>query len=302
MILNMINNINSFVIYLALVLIGLCLGSFAGATVWRMRARQLLFDEKNDDITELEIKELKKIKKIVKSPKLKDRSQCLNCSYQLRWFDLIPLISWLSLKGKCRKCRKPIGYLEPLIEFGVAIFFVVSFVVWPYSFDMIGLIRFVLWLIAGVILSIAVAYDMKWFLIPNKISFAVIGIGIINSLVVVLSAADILGTIMSILGSVLILSGIYCFVYFLSKGQWIGFGDVKLGLGLALMLADWNLAFIALFMANFIGCLIVIPPMIMKKIKRDSRIPFGPLLILGYVIAGLFGSCILNTYLSLLFL
>lgn len=302
MILNMITDINPFVIYLTLILVGLCLGSFAGASVWRLRARQLVNDEMNDDINNSEKRELKNIKKLIGGSLLRDRSKCLNCPYELKWFDMIPLLSWIFLKGKCRKCKVPIGYLEPIIEIGVMSFFVISYALWPYALtDVLGLTRFVIWLMSGVALAIAVAYDAKWFLIPDKINFTVIGLGVINSLLVVLSSTDKLGAVLSIVGSVLILSGIYCFVYFISKGKWIGFGDVKLGLGLALMLANWDFAFIALFSANFIGCLIVIPQMIAGKLRRDSRIPFGPLLILGYIIAGLIGNYILNVYFSLLF-
>jgi len=78
--------------------------------------------------------------------------------------------------------------------------------------------------------------------------------------------------------------------------MWIGFGDIKLGLGLALLLADWRLAFIALFAANLIGCLIVLPAMAMKKLKRNSHVPFGPLLIAGFVIAGLAGNYLMSLY------
>jgi len=302
MISGMLTNINSFVIYLALTLVGLCLGSFAGASVWRLRARQLLNDNANGDIDKTEKKELKRLNKLVKKSVFNDRSQCLNCQYQLRWFDMLPLISWLSLKGRCRKCRKPIGYLEPLIELGVMLFFVLSYLLWPYQLvDSLSVIRLVTWLIVGVALAIAVAYDAKWFLIPDKISFFVIGLGIVNALLVVLSSNDKLSAVLNLAGAIFILSGIYCIVYFISKGKWIGFGDVKLGLGLALLLTDWNLAFIALFSANLIGCFITIPSMMLGKLKRDSRIPFGPLLILGYLIAGLAGKYILGAYFSLLF-
>jgi leader peptidase (prepilin peptidase)/N-methyltransferase len=78
--------------------------------------------------------------------------------------------------------------------------------------------------------------------------------------------------------------------------MWIGFGDVKLCLGLALLLADWRLAFIALFAANLIGSLAVLPGLMMKKLKGNSHVPFGPLLIAGFLVAGLFGIHILDWY------
>jgi prepilin signal peptidase PulO-like enzyme (type II secretory pathway) len=85
------------------------------------------------------------------------------------------------------------------------------------------------------------------------------------------------------------------------KGQWIGFGDVKLGLALALLTADWQLAFIALFAANLIGCLLVIPGMITGKVTRTTRIPFGPLLIVGTVIAVIWGPALIQAYMTLAF-
>ena len=282
-------------IYLTLVLVGLCLGSFAGASVWRLRAYQLLHDKKNGE--HVDAGEYKDLEKLTKVSVTNDHSKCLHCSYVLRWYDMVPLVSWLILRGKCRKCHKPIGYLEPIIELGVATFFVLSFMFWPYSLiGLIGIARFILWLAAGVALAILFAYDTKWSLLPDKINFTVIGIGLANASILLLGSQNKIGTLLNIVGSVLILSGIYFALYLISKGKWIGFGDIKLGLGLALLLADWKLAFIALFAANLVGCLIVIPAMVAKKLKRDSHVPFGPLLIVGFVIAGLLGNYLVNLY------
>ena len=192
---------------------------------------------------------------------------------------------------------KSIGYLEPLIEIGVAVFFVLSYALWPYPLDNnLGLARLVLWLIAGVGLAILFAYDKMWSLLPDSVNFAVIGVGAVSALLVVIGSPDQIGTISSIIGSIAILSGLYWVLYMISHGMWIGFGDIKLGLGLALLLADWRLAFIALFAANLIGCLIVLPAMAMKKLKRNSHVPFGPLLIAGFVIAGLVGNYLISLY------
>ena len=114
---------------------------------------------------------------------------------------------------------------------------------------------------------------------------------------VIINSPNKLGTLYSVLGSTLILSGLYYVIYKFSKGKWVGGGDWQLALGLALLLADWRIAFMALFAANFIGCLIVIPAMAMKKLKRNSRVPFGPLLIAGSFVALITG----NYFISLLF-
>jgi leader peptidase (prepilin peptidase)/N-methyltransferase len=274
----------SSIILIGLVLFGLVLGSFSGATVWRLRARQLVADKKNGD--PFDHVEYKKLKNLAGEKISKDRSRCLQCGYELRWYDLIPLVSWLVLRGKCRNCRVSIGRMEPLVEIGTALFFALSFLLWPVALDGV----------AGVGLAIMFVYDSKWYLLPDKINFAVIGIGLVSAVLVVLESSDQLAAAMSVLGSVAILSGIYFALYFISKGRWIGFGDIKLGLGLGLLLADWQLAFLALFAANFIGSLVVIPLMASGKLKRNAHVPFGPFLIIGAVIAKLVGLGIVDFY------
>jgi len=285
----------NIVIYVGLALFGLVLGSFAGASVWRLRARQLVADKKaGEPVDKLEYAQLKQLAHVKTT---KDRSHCLHCGYELRWYDLIPLVSWLTLRGRCRHCRKPIGAMEPLIELGTGLFFVLSYMFWPVPLDGgLAIASIVTWLIAGVCLAILFAYDAKWFLLPDRISFAVIGLGLVSATLTVLGSADVVNAIANVLGAVAVLSGIYLVLYIVSKGRWIGFGDIKLGLGLGLLLADWQLAFIALFLANLIGCLYVIPLMIMGKLKRDSHVPFGPLLIAGAIIAQLAGPAIVAFY------
>lgn len=285
----------TIVIIVGLALFGLVLGSFAGATVWRLRARQLVADKKAGE--PVDHKEYIQLKKLASEKVSKDRSRCLHCSYELKWFDLIPLVSWLSLKGKCRNCRTPIGRMEPLIELGTAVFFVASFLFWPVELaSSLQIAIFVIWLISGVGLAVLFAYDAKWFLLPDRVNFAVIGLGLVSAILTIIASHNVIGALVSVLGSVAILSGLYFVLYIASKGRWIGFGDIKLGLGLGLLLADWKLAIIALFFANLIGCFIVIPLMITGKLKRDSRVPFGPLLIAGAIVTKLVGVTIAEFY------
>jgi leader peptidase (prepilin peptidase)/N-methyltransferase len=287
-----------FFIYGILIIFGLMFGSFAGASVWRLRARQLVEDKADGE--KVESKEYKKLLPLTKSTIRTDRSRCLQCEHPLAWYDLLPLVSWLSLRGKCRYCRAKIGWFEPLMEIGVALFFVASYVLWPESLmTTASVFQFVLWLLGGVLLAILFAYDLKWFLLPDVIVFPLVIIGTLIAGTEVITATDMVSTLISIAGSVTILSGLYFVLHKISKGQWIGFGDVKLCLGLALLLADWQLAFIALFAANLLGCLIVIPGMLMGKLSRTSRVPFGPLLIVGTVIAMLFGHWLLASYFGL---
>jgi leader peptidase (prepilin peptidase)/N-methyltransferase len=243
-------------------------------------------------------KEYELLKPLATAKISKDHSRCLHCGHHLKWYDMIPLVSWVSLKGHCRYCHKSIGALEPLVELGVAAFFVASYLLWstdlttPIEWTLFGL-----WLLAGVGWAMLFIYDLKWYLLPDSISFTVIGLGLISAILTVVTSGDPVSAIWNVVGSVGILSGLYLVLYVASKGRWIGFGDIKLGLGLGLFLADWQLAILALFLANLIGCLIVIPLLLTKKLKRNSRIPFGPLLIVGTIIAMLIGPNLVELYL-----
>ena len=273
------------------------MGSFVGATVWRLRAVQLREDKEEGSKHAAAKKQVSKLKK---ASLLHDRSVCLHCGHQLRWYDLVPLLSWLSLRGKCRYCKKPIGRFEPLIEILLAAFFVVSYVFWPLPLETtLEVARLVIWLVAGVAIAILAVYDFKWFLLPNRVMFPLIGVGVVYSLVVLALNQFSIDALMNIVYGCLILSGTYYLIYVLSSHQWVGFGDVKLGLALALLLADWQLSIMALFLANAIGTVLVLPLLLSGKLKRQAHIPFGPLLISGWLLSGLFGTQIVQWYLHI---
>lgn len=283
----------NIVITLLLFVLGSAMGSFAGASVWRLRAHQLRYDKKHNE--EYDKSEYSRLKKVIVRSVAKDRSRCLSCGHELSARDLIPVFSWVAQKGKCRYCKSRIGYFELIIEVSLGLLFAVSYFFWPFGLNSsVDVAFFVLWLITCVLLAVMFAYDAKWFLLPDALMNILIIIGLIWSLYVFSSGGYSLDTIYSIAGSVAILSGLYLFIYLISRGKWIGFGDVKLGLGLALILADWRLGFMALFLANLIGTIIVMPGLISGKLSRMQHIPFGPLMIAGFIIAFLFGYQILG--------
>ena len=289
------------VIAIILGLFGLLFGSFAGATVWRLRARQLAEDKaQGEHVEEKEFLQLKPLNEGTYTSK--DRSRCLHCGHQLAWYDLLPLVSWVSLRGKCRYCHKSIGWFEPLMEVAMAGFFVVSYLVWPEALQGWGVLRFALWLLIGVGLLILFAYDQKWFLLPDVVTFPLIGLASGMALIQVAQAPNHLTAVWSVAGAVAILSGLYLLLWWVSRGRWVGFGDVKLGLVLALVLGDWVLAFVALFAANLIGCLVIIPGLVSKRLERTSRVPFGPFLILGMVVAFFVGQPVIDWYTTLSFM
>ena len=260
-------------IVVALMLLGLCFGSFANATVWRIH--------KKKDI-------------------VNDRSECEQCHHKLAWYDLMPLASWLLLKGKCRYCQKPIRAELPLTELVVALLFVASYLTWPYALDSFGAFMLLaLWLVSLVLLTVLFIYDLKWLILPDRIVFPLIAVGALMAITRMALAIDVVGVFLGCLYGVLILSGLYLTLFIVSKGKWVGFGDVKLGVFLGLGLGSWELALLCLFLANFLGCLFVVPGMLLGKLQRTSRVPFGPFLIGGFLITALFGRRIIDWYFTL---
>lgn len=281
-------------------ILGAAFGSFAGAQIWRLRARQLVEDKKAGE--KVSAKELKKLSPLIKKVS-KDRSRCLSCGHVLAWYDLIPLVSWLSLRGKCRYCKKFIGWTEFLLEVGMAALFALSVVLWPMPLASFWqILTLVLWLAALVLLAILFVYDLKWLLLPDIVNIPFIVLGAVFAGIKLCLASDVTSALTSLLGAVFVLSGIYLLLYLFSKARygedktWVGFGDVKLGLGLSLFLGNWLLAFAALFAANLIGTILVLPSMLTGKLRGNSRISFGPLLIAGFLIVWLFSESILNWY------
>jgi len=297
----MIELMITVLISICLFLLGSALGSFAAATVWRLRVRQLADDKKAGLTVEgSEKTQVKRLAMRSKTAALKDRSICLHCGRELRAYDLIPVVSWVSTRGKCRTCKKPIGKMEILAEVLVGASFVVSYLVWPYVFDTQGIVYFVIWCIMLVLLAVHWMYDARWFLLLDRITIL---ITILALIFVSLRLADIpaplLGGELLGLGITLaVLPGFYGLLYVISRGGWIGFGDVKLLVPFALMLPSWEYGVLLIFLANLIGCLVLLPAMVSKKLSRTSRVPFGPFLIAAFVITVLFGQNILDFYIG----
>lgn len=261
---------------------GLCLGSFVNALVWRIYQH-----------------ELPKKKRAASDERLsltKGRSMCPSCKHELGLRDLVPVLSWLQLQGKCRYCRNPISWQYPVVELATAIIFLASFLLWPHEFDAEGIFLLVNWLAGVVLLMALLVYDARWMLLPNKLVFPFIGLGVLQTIVGATVFDGGIGYVLNSVGGLLVAGGIFFVLFQLSKGAWIGGGDVKLGYGLGLYLASPVLAFVLLFVASLLGLLAAIPGMLSKKVRMSSRIPFGPFLIIGCVLVMLFGADAVEWY------
>lgn len=292
-----------FLLSLVFGLIGAVFGSFSVAQVWRLRASQLQ-DEKSAG-EKIDSTEWKKLHSLVSKKVKNDRSHCLSCGYQLKWFDLIPIVSWISLGGKCRKCRSKIGALEFISEILMfALFAIIFFVFNPVSNGSVSVLasfRLDILLLAFIPLAIMFIYDMKWSLLPTKI------IWIFNCLAFIYWVSGFVGVrggfnLVSAINFVISMS-MFPLIYFVlakvSKEQWVGGGDWILAVGLVLILPNLPVfAIFLLFLSNVIGLLFAVFQSILRfrKVKRGTQIPFGPAMILAALILLIFQQHILVNF------
>lgn len=272
-------------IYIILGLLGMAFGSFVNAFVWRVYKQ---------DFSKTKDKSLKKKDLSV----LRGRSMCVHCHHTLAWYDLVPVFSWLSLKGTCRYCKKPIHWQYPIVELTTAALFVGSYLFWPLSFGVEGVVLLGLWLMALVLLIALGVFDAKWQFLPDRIVFPLIGISIVfASIRLLYPGVHSLG-IIGLGASVVIAGGLFYGLFVLSKGKLIGGGDGKLGIALGLLLGTPGLALLMLFVASLLGSLAALPGYI--KNKKNNRIAFGPFLITATIICFFFGASIIEWYLGVI--
>ena len=255
-------------IVLLLVGLGLIFGSFINALVWRLH-------EGKDWV--------------------KGRSECSLCHHPLAPKDLVPVFSWLSLGGKCRYCKKPIQD-SPIVELVLPILFAGSYSFWPEPLAGGGLFVFVLWLLFLVGFMALAVYDLRWFLLPDVIVFPLIGLAVFQVLGRPLFFDGSWSDVLSAVIGVAVISGLFYLIFEISKGKWIGFGDVKLGIVLGLLAGGALPALLVLFAASLLGMLVSLPLVIAGKADRKSHLPFGPLLIAGIIIVVLFGQGLIDWY------
>ncbi len=232
---------------------------------------------------------------------LTGRSICPNCKRMLMPKDLIPVVSWLWLRGKCRYCDKPISIQYPLVEFITAVLFIISYTFWPYEISGLGIAVFSLWLAILTGLIALAVYDLRWMILPNKLIFPLFILVVAVILLQAVVNSDY-GYIVSSLWGAIIGGGIFYVLFQVSDGKWIGGGDVKLGFLLGAITGGAIPAFIMLFVASLLGSLLSIPIIFKNRLNTKAKIAFGPFLILSSIIVILFGERIIELYNNLLML
>lgn len=223
----------------------------------------------------------------------KDRSHCESCKQDLKWYDLIPLFSFIQLRGKCRYCKSPIGWYYPIVELITGMFFVsVYFKNFQFSMISVLTIPYYLFIIAAFIVIFFT--DLKYGIIPNKIVYPAI---LVTFIFLISQYPNIL--ISNLLSAV----GVFLFFFLLMiateiifKKSGMGFGDVKLVFFLGLFLG-FPKTLVAIYLAFLTGALISIILIVFKKKKfSQGTIPFGPFLVLGTILALFWGEIILQNF------
>ncbi|HIQ30649.1 MAG TPA: prepilin peptidase [Aquifex aeolicus] len=210
-------------------------------------------------------------------------SHCPRCKSKIRWYDNIPLVSYLLLRGKCRECGAPIPLSYPIVEFSSGALAVLSYLRWGMSVD--ALIMYALFS-ALIVISVI---DMRHFIVPDRITLPGIALGLVSSPLreSFTFHQSLTGTLIGFLLPFLI----YLYYVKFRKMEGLGFGDVKLLSMIGSMTGPYGVLS-ALFLGSAIGLVFALP-LVIKNRSIKFAIPFGPFLSAG---------CFLGVYLSEFFL
>ncbi len=217
------------------------------------------------------------------------RSICMTCNHTLRWYELIPIFSFLIQSGKCRRCASNISHQYPIVEFGTGLVFVLIALhflpVLSFSQSHYVLFLTIFSFIFSLLIVISV-YDIRHKIIPDKLVYIYAAISFLSifinqtgvgSLFVKASLLDVVA------GPLLALP--FALLWLVSKGRWMGLGDAKLMLGIGWMLG--TLSGLAVIMISFwIGSVVSLAVILFthKKINMKTEIPFAPFLIISALI------------------
>lgn len=221
-------------------------------------------------------------------PFIFERSVCPHCSSVLSWHDLIPLASFFILKGRCRFCAQKISWRYPFVEGATALAFSAP---WFFGHEH-GLSFLILYYIAAFFLLLIFACDVWFMIIPDFVSIPAIISILIVQLIIASFSVKIFGGFIFAGG---IAAGFFLVQYVVSRGRWIGGGDIRLGFLIG-CLVGWPSVIVALFSSYVIGTVTMLPFLVTKTVSSKSKIPFGIFLTAGALIAFLWGEEIIAWY------
>ena len=245
------------VLYIIIFLFGIVIGSFLNVCIYRIPKKESI---------------------------VFPHSHCMTCGYQLRWYDLVPLFSFLFLRGRCRKCHTKLSLQYPLVEGMNGALYVIVFLA-----NGLNYVSVVYCLLTSALIVLSVL-DFRTMEIADGINLFILLLGIAATLLDLHAWKDHVIGMFSV--SVFLLV-----IYLVTVGRGIGGGDIKLMFACGLILG-WKLILLAFFLGCIIGSVVHIIRMSVKKAGR--MLAMGPYLSAGILLAALWGNAWINWYLSLL--
>jgi len=256
---------------------GLIIGSFLNALIWRLHTGESMME----------------------------RSKCPKCKSTIAWYDNIPVLSFLFLRGKCRSCKTRISFQYPLVEFVVGLLFVLAFNFEFRIFNFESILNFLIlkpgykfflalfrdfFLVS--VMVIVFVYDLRWYLILDIVTLPAIAVLFVLNLILGISWQSLL--ISGIIGG-----GFFLLQFAISKGKWIGGGDIRLGFLMGIALA-WPKIIIALMLAYIVGAFVGLGLIVFGRKKWSSQVPFGIFLSTATVATLFWGDFLMQWYLGLI--
>jgi leader peptidase (prepilin peptidase)/N-methyltransferase len=224
-------------------------------------------------------------------------SRCPSCNTPIGWYDNIPLISFMILRGKCRQCGSRISWQYPLVELLTGILFVLLFR------EFTNAIALTVYLVFVCSLVVVTFIDLKHYIIPDEISIPGVIIGLALSLVPArwtggqMLSHSFLDSLIGCLvgGGVLYLTALFSLAVFKKEGM--GGGDIKL-LAMVGAFLGWKFALMTIIIGSMLGAMVGVTLILLRMRNRTDYIPFGPYLAAGAVLSLLYGERLLWWYLS----
>lgn len=265
----MLYNINMIFIPIIVFVFGLIIGSFLNVVILRLNTGRSI---------------------------VSGRSKCTTCSRELQWYELVPVFSFLFLGGKCRSCKNQISFQYAFVELLTAISFAIAYIkiVIPGEFTTTSWINFIFTLIIISLSMVMLVYDLKHKIIPDKIVFPFIILAFLSVVFRFFSIETFQIGKFIVEGIVVALP--FLMLWFISKGRFMGFGDVKLALGIGWLVglaSGFAVIIISFWIGGVVGLFLM---SISRKYKMDSQIPFAPFLILALFLVQFWNISIQNLF------
>ncbi len=218
-----------------------------------------------------------------KHESLGGRSHCPRCKRQLGWLDLIPVLSFLALRGRCRGCKGAISVQYPLVEAASAALFLMAFLTHGWHPLPSLLLALAFWL-----LLLAAVSDLRTGEISDAVSMPFILCAALHAL-----ASGTPPWIPAAVGG-----GVFLLQWAVSRGRWVGTGDILLGLGIGALAGNVPRTVLALFLAYILGAVVASVLLCTGKKTLQGALPFGPFLAAGAFVAVLWGDALLSLVFS----